>query len=269
MSLFASHPFGAGGQQARDLLAPMTKQLLANAAAQHYTGVLTIPGAESYQLQDGNVVARKDLGQTWKNFAIEAGALVGGGIVAGGGLATGAGTGGGVGVGETGATTGLSGPVAGLGVTAPPAVAPAVGAGIGSSLWKTIATAAIPAAANLVGAKVESSANDKAAQITADQADRALAQAKEIYDTNRNDLAPYRQEGVSSLALLNSHLGLPAPTQTPSAPTQTLASLGQQPATTTDAEPMVNMLSPQGQPGQVPQSKVQQALAAGGKLVTQ
>lgn len=162
----------------------------------------------------------------------------------------------------------VAGPVAGTGlagVDTAGLTAPAVG----SSLWKTIATAAIPAATNLVGAKIQTDANSKAAQITADQADRALAQAKQIYDTNRADLAPYRVEGVSSLAALNSHLGLPAPTQTPSAPTQTLASLGQQPATTTGAEPMVNMLSPQGQPGQVPQSKVQQALAAGGKLVTQ
>lgn len=134
------------------------------------------------------------------------------------------------------------------------------------SLAPTLVTEGIKAGTDLASAKIQTNANDKAAQITADQADRALAQAKAIYDQNRSDLEPYRQEGVSSLALLNSHLGLPAPTQTqsPAPPSSTLASLG--PQQNTQAEPMVNMLSPSGQPGQVPQSKVQQALAAGGKL---
>lgn len=251
MSVLAQHPFGAGGQQARDLLAPMTRQILAAEAAAHYTGTITIPGAESYQLQDGNVVARKDLGQTWKNFAIEAGALVGGGIVAGGGLATGAAADG-AGAG-TGAAAGGGG-AAGAGA----------GAGIGSSLWKTIATAAIPAAANLVGAKVESNATDKAAQITADQADRALAQAKQIYDTNRNDLAPYRDLGQGALSMLGQHgFTMPAPAQTPSAPTQTLASLGQQPAPTTGAGPTVNMRTPDGRVLPIPQSEVANATAKG------
>lgn len=196
----------------------------------------------------------------------------------------------------------VAGPVAGTGlagVDTAGLTAPAVG----SSLWKTIATAAIPAGAELASAKIQTDANSKAAQIQADQADRALAQAKQIYETNRADLAPYRAEGVSSLAALNSHLGLPtagpsmgspAPpgginggaliTNTSAAPRSfattgspvgngtpptpqpsTLASLGPQAAGQTP-DPLVNMISPQGNPGQVPQSKVQQAIAAGGRL---
>lgn len=170
-----------------------------------------------------------------------------------------------------------------------------------ASTVATVEAARTQANANKQAAQTNAQGNDTAAQINADAATKDLAQAKTIYDQTRADEAPYRALGQGALATLGQHgfyIPAPAPAAPPAmVPTATMMA-GSSPATAISAattaaqgasgptvprlsttpttatstlnslgsDPLVNMISPQGQPGQVPQSKVQQAIAAGGRL---
>jgi hypothetical protein len=75
----------------------------------------------------------------------------------------------------------------------------------------------IGAGASLGGAAIASSGNTEAAKIAAAQQQAALDQAKLIYQQQRADLSPYRQEGAAALGAINFGVGLPSitPTQGP------------------------------------------------------
>lgn len=93
------------------------------------------------------------------------------------------------------------------------------------------------AGAQAYGAKKGSDAAKDAANTQADSSDKAMAQAKEIYDQQRRDQEPYRNTGTAALSALSSRMGLnvappsampaaaPAQAQPAARPTPTLASL--------------------------------------------
>ena len=59
------------------------------------------------------------------------------------------------------------------------------------------------AGALLGGSAIQARSVGKAADKESDTADKALAHAKEIYEQQRSDQAPYRQTGYGSLNALN------------------------------------------------------------------
>jgi hypothetical protein len=162
--------------------------------------------------------------------------------------------------------------------------------GIGSK------SAAVRTAANLAGNYLQSRQVDKAVQAQVDAANKALDLQSNIYQQQRADLAPARNLLAPAASELSRLTGLPAATDTTTPYFQqqgqanTLASLSAQqtqnrqpPAAPTQAVPrsatiaglaptdqagMVNMLSPDGRPARVPQSQVQSALAAGGRMAS-
>ncbi len=75
--------------------------------------------------------------------------------------------------------------------------------------------AIIIAGASIYAAHTAAKGNEKAAETQASSDDKALSQAKEIYDTQRGDQAPYRQSGYGALDALNYGLGLPAVARPP------------------------------------------------------
>lgn len=175
-----------------------------------------------------------------------------------------------------GSAAALAPVAAGVGTAA--GVAGATGAG--SSLWGKIAGpligAAVPAAAGLIGTKMEVDANKKAAELQAQAAEQALQWEKEQYGVRQRQLAPTIGVGNAATLRLGDLMGLQAPQGGYQAPPETQPTPAAVPAqavqrapTATPAEPMVAMLSPTGAPGQVPQSMVQAALAKGATLVQQ
>ncbi len=72
---------------------------------------------------------------------------------------------------------------------------------------------AIPAiimgGAAVAGSAIASHGNTEAAKTQASSDEKALAQAKEIYQQQRADQGPYRQSGYGALGALNFGLGLP------------------------------------------------------------
>ncbi len=231
--------------------------------------------------------------------AIEGGTTLGanlggaGALGAGGAGATAAGTGG------TLASTGTTGVMSGY---------PSAGAGISSaapagtsSWWKDLLGIGSKAqtartVAGLAGNYLQSRQVDKAVQAQVDAANKALDLQSHVYQQQRADLAPYRNAGSASIGELSRLVGLPAGSDTttpyfqqqaaaqqataqqnqqaqnrqpPAAPSQamprsaTIAGLAP-----TDQSGMVNMLSPDGRPARVPQSQVQSALAAGGRMAS-
>ncbi len=64
-------------------------------------------------------------------------------------------------------------------------------------------------AASLGGAAISANSNTEAAKIQAAEADKALALQKQIYDTTRGDLGPYRDIGGAAVGQLGYGLGLP------------------------------------------------------------
>jgi len=120
-----------------------------------------------------------------------------------------------------------------------------------------IAIAAIGAGASIYAAHKQAGGNKDAAKISAASDDKALAQAKDIYNTQRQDEAPYRQAGSGALNNLNYGLGLPqlapqtgAP-NTPGGPQM----------------PMVRIKAPNGNIYSVPGTQAAEARANGGQLV--
>ena len=93
------------------------------------------------------------------------------------------------------------------------AVTGAAGTGFGAALKAALPTI-IGAGAQVGGAAIAAHGNTKAAEIAAAQQDRALAQAKEIYQQQRADLSPYRSMGVNALGPLSFGMGLPTPDTT-------------------------------------------------------
>ncbi len=75
----------------------------------------------------------------------------------------------------------------------------------------SVGGSAIAAHGNTEAAKTQAAASEKAAQIQADQLDRALAQAKYIWQTQRADQSGYRSSGNNAMGALDFGLGLPAP----------------------------------------------------------
>ncbi len=141
------------------------------------------------------------------------------------------------------------------------------------SIWSTIANLAIPAAGNLIGAKIAANSNDKAAQIAAQSQDKALALLKEQYEQQRKDLGPYRNTGYGAQNALNFGTGLPQfemprdtpatapPVDTSNAPHGT--NPNNQPPIGT-AVPRATLANPTGlQPGQ-PQQQAAQAQTQSG-----
>jgi hypothetical protein len=147
------------------------------------------------------------------------------GALSGGAAAGGAAAGGGTTLGEAGPLAAdevfAAGPVeAGTGIVQSglEAAAPIAGAatGFGAALKAALPTI-IGAGASLGGAAIASSGNTEAAKIAAAQQQAALDQAKLIYQQQRADLSPYRQEGAAALGAINFGVGLPSitPTQGP------------------------------------------------------
>jgi hypothetical protein len=102
---------------------------------------------------------------------------------------------------------------------------------------------------NTEAAKTNAAASDTSAQIQADTANKALAQAKDIYQQQRADEGPYVRSGYGGLNALNYGLGLPSQEyQPPAAATPTPTNL---PSST------INGLTFPGSP-QVPQSTLSQ-----------
>jgi hypothetical protein len=78
--------------------------------------------------------------------------------------------------------------------------------------------------ASIVGSYIAAKGNKDAAKTQAASDDKALGQAKEIYQTQRSDQSPFRESGYGALDALNFGLGLPAVTRPdPRAPTGTPA----------------------------------------------
>lgn len=186
------------------------------------------------------------------------GAMAGGGAAAGGAAA-------GTTAGTTAATT------------------TAATTGFGAAL-KAAGPALIGGAANLGGAAIAAHSNTEAAKIQAESADKALAQAKEIWQTQRADEAPYRQIGTGALGLLGQGMGInmtppPAAPAAPAAPPAnggTMSSMGPPPAAAPTAAPappggtngLVSVRNPQtGLVHLIPQDQVAAAQQRGGQVL--
>ncbi len=111
--------------------------------------------------------------------------------------------------------------------------------------------------ASVVGSYLQSRGNKKAAEIQAGSDQKALDQAKTIYDTQRQDESPYRQSGSGALNNLNYGLGIPQ-----------LAPQTGEPNTPGGPQmPMVRMKAPNGNIYSVPGTQAAEARANGGQLV--
>lgn len=65
----------------------------------------------------------------------------------------------------------------------------------------------IGAGTSIAGNVIASRGNTEAARIQAESADKALALQKELYDTQRADLAPYRELGLGAIGQLRHGMG--------------------------------------------------------------
>ena len=123
------------------------------------------------------------------------------------------------------------------------------------------------------------SAADKAAQMQNEAAQKAIDLQKQMYETTRGDLAPYRALGQGASAGLGYFMGIPGYEQgnrgvlPPSAQgqpmTPTAASAMPSSGTTppaTASEPMVAMRAPDGSMRAVPQSQVSHYQARGAQI---
>lgn len=189
-----------------------------------------------FHVENGNVVENQPgflLRNPWLIPAIGIGAGFGLGLATLPAAAPGAGVAGaGAGAGGAGGAgaadvTGL-GPVAvGGGTTAatvPPALSnaglsAAGGSTASPSLFSSLIGPLISGVSNIFGANAQASANVDAAKIQAAEYDKALAQAKAIYDQQQQNLAPYRGLGAGAVGNLAYGLGITMPSSGSSTPT--------------------------------------------------
>lgn len=250
-------------------LSAISQRFLAEAAQRGYTGELVLPDGTKVKMQHGDTLEAKPPHGGWKKFAITAAVLVGGGVAAASLPAGAAATSAGTTAGTTAATTAAT---------------------AGPGLFSRLAGPIISGVATLGSTAIQAHANSEAVKAEQDAAAKALALQDKMFEQHRADEAPYRQIGTGALGLLGQGMGIdmtPPPTpeaqsssafntaKTTAQQTGTLASMGPPPAPPQTSmptnpalgtEPMVRVYSPGGQVGQVPQSKLQAALAAGGRM---
>lgn len=75
----------------------------------------------------------------------------------------------------------------------------------------TVGSAVISSNASKSAAKSQAKAADKAASVQANAADQATGLQRDIYNTNRADLAPWREAGGNALRMLADSLGMNGP----------------------------------------------------------
>lgn len=262
--------FDSGGQQLRNTIPPeLTNRLVQDAASRRYTGELPMPG-QTLKFENGNLVAIKKTGQTWKKFAITAAALVGGGIALGslGGPAATAAT-------ASGSATAPAVAAPTAAAVTPAAVAPVVAKG--ASLWSRLATplltTGIQAATNLYGTKMQVDAQKQAAETAAKAAEEALAWQKDVYGQRQRQLAPAIGVGNASTVRLGELMGLqtpeggyaPPPSSQPPPPAQSPTAVPRSPSGAPDA--FTPMRTPDGRIVHVPTAEVATALQRGGQIV--
>lgn len=157
----------------------------------------------------------------------------------------------------------------------------------GSRFWENLAGVGVPAAGQIVATKMANDANNRAtdtlaasnertAKIQAEAAEKALALERDIYQQGRADLTPYRNIGTSSLGELSRRMGFGELDTTDRTPLPSAVG-----ATNLSALPMpqggptagfgggpqgIRMYSPTGELGLVPANKVNEAIAAGGRI---
>jgi hypothetical protein len=139
-----------------------------------------------------------------------AGAGTAGGVLPATSLATGSSAVGGLGFGGAGATGGATGAFGGVGALGGAGgTAAGTGTAAGGSGWILPALGTAQVGAQLVGGYFQSKAAKTAAEQQAQAADKALALQREMYQTTREDLAPYRAAGPVGMTALSALLGLP------------------------------------------------------------
>lgn len=180
------------------------------------------------------------------------------------------------------------GATAGAGAGASGAAAGGVAAAAGPSIWKSLAGPLIGAGTAIGSAAIQAHSNSEAVKAEQEAADKALALQERMFNQRRADEAGFRQISTGALGLLGQGMGIdmtpPVPEQPPQtsqaaatnamngATAGTLAQMGPPPQMSMPtnpalgSEPMVRVYSPTGSVGQVPQSKLQAALAAGGRM---
>lgn len=245
--------------------------------------------AAGVQVDEGNIEVDpagnfNPIGHKARNFAIGAGiagAAIGapyliGALTSGGAAGAGAAGAGSAAGGAAAGTAGAAGAGAGAGVSGA-----ALGAGAASaapSLWSKIAgpliSTAVPAAAGLIGTKMQVDANQKASDAEAKAAQDALDWQKQQYGVRQEQLAPTIGVGNAARVRLGELMGLAAPeggwhapaaTQ-PTAPQGVIPPAGQTPAT--PAPPtLVTMKAPNGQVAQVPSDQVPHYQQQGAQVV--
>jgi hypothetical protein len=235
---------------------------------------LQIPDDKSLDFQTANI---RDRTWTEKHPVLSAVLITAG--FAGGGAALGAMAGagaagaasGGVGFGETGATVGLASGASLPGATVAGGGAVAGGAGgltgAMSSPWFAPATSA---ASNLVSAKLQSNAADRASRTQAEAADKALAFQKEQYQQSRADFNPYLQAGADALGRMGTAATAPVTSFRPGQPQQLGMAQGIPPQPMARGPVSAGAAAFQGQPpqlGMAPQGPQPQG-AQGGALWT-
>lgn len=148
------------------------------------------------------------------------------------------------------------------------------------SLWRSVASAAIPAAiqgtTNLLGTKYQVDANQRAADTAAKAAEEALKWQKDVYQQRQTQLAPTIGVGNAATYRLADLMGLktpeggyqaPPPPGGPPPSTAPVPTSGQPPtAPAAQSSPQgVVMVTPDGRRILVPQDRVQDALSKGAK----
>lgn len=143
---------------------------------------------------------------------------------------------------------------------------------VGTATTIAIAAGAASAAGSVAAAKIQSGAAKDAAKTQTAAANQSLAFQQQQYQQQRQDFAPYQQNGVQAGSRLGQMASTPPPSFTPGRPQA--PQLGMPPiATPPTSSPqpqqgrMVLLQAPDGSTKQLPEALAQQAVQKGAKVI--